>query len=122
MEGSVKIENNPDNKPQSVSISFGVDNIEIAKEFILKIVNQKKKQGFYSNDANTNFLDPFFMDGLITSGFIYTYKKGKLYFIVECNKPGIYFKEGASKIIYPLRIETGDNSRKGGKKAEKFEF
>jgi hypothetical protein len=123
MVGSIYIENNPDDKPQSVSISFSTDNIEIAKEFILKVVNQKKKQGYYSNDANTNFLDPFFMDSQISQGFIYTYTKGKMYFIVECKQEyGAFFNEGSYSNTYSVRIETGDNSRKGGKKAENFEF
>ncbi|MFZ4402005.1 MAG: hypothetical protein ACOYO1_18390 [Bacteroidales bacterium] len=137
MTGSISIEYNPDNKPQAVSISFSTDNEEIAKEFINNIIKQKQKQGYHCNDYydtyNTQFV--FFY---ITET-IYTFIKNSMYFIISGHIDSYPNHTSENRIDffgnsqintepitytynYVFSIETGDNSRKGGKNAEKFEF
>lgn len=132
--GNVVIENNPDEKPQSVSISGTSANKDAIEEFLNGLIAQKKKQGYKLSNENTS-------DGTIIIGNdnIHLYKKGNMYFIlkggccknvyVDITNDDVLFqathpgeKKYGYKYFYYFEIETGDNSRKGGKKATKFDF
>ena len=134
MTGNINIENNPDDKPQSVSITFSTYNEEIYKEFINGIIKQKQKQGYHCNDYyDSDNIQNIFL------GSIYTFKRNNMYFIIsgyvdkQSNRTSDFKTDFNGNLIlndepiiytfnYFFTIETGDNSRKGGKKAEKFEF
>ena len=135
MTGSIYIEYNPDNKAQAVSISFSTYKEEIAKEFINIIIKQKQKQGYRSNE----YYDTYTIQTLMYFSNKYTFFKNNMYFIISGkvesrpnNTNNIKTDFNGNWVIntdpitytyeYFITIETGDNNRKGGKNAEKFEF
>jgi len=129
-----EVKYNDDGKPQAVIVFGSNSNEEATQEFLLKTINQKKKQG-YKFVSKISFGHKFADEGL-SSGGVLTYKKGNMYFLVKPSESKSYIitqtsfnqltnKFDTEKIweTYPaFEIETGDNSRKGGKNATKFEF
>lgn len=123
LTGDVEIEYNPDEKPQSVRISCKSTNEDAVAEFLSQIIAQKRKQGYKSADGNYEPTDANWIKETMLgfeNGVNFTFKKGQMYFI--CKGGFVLDFKYKSGNEYWFTIETGDNGRKGGKKATKFEF
>lgn len=121
LNGEVEIKNNPDNKPQAVKISGQSENNDAVAEFLSEIIGQKIKQGYKHADGYNEPTDARWIKETMLSmedGANFTLKKGNMYFIC---KGGFVMKYTVNN-EYWFSIETGDNSRKGGAKATKFDF
>ena len=134
LDGNVSIEYNPDNKPQSIQITGRSLNKEAIMEFISNMIKQKYQQGYRVSDGKSgdDVTTILFFFSLGNYEDVRTFKKGNMYFIVKggcCEKQNVTYKRGDKTISYEkisdyywFSIETGDNSRKGGKKATKLDF
>lgn len=123
LKGDVIIENNSDKKPQSVNISGESTNADAVAEFLSQIIAQKRKQGYKTSDGNYEPTDANWIKETklgFENGVNYILKKDKMYFI--CKGGYVSNLKYADSSKYWFSIETGDNSRKGGTKATKFEF
>lgn len=121
LNGDVEIKNNPDNKAQAVKISGQSTNSDAVAEFLSEIIAQKIKQGYKTSDGNNELSDANWIKEtmlVMEDGVNFTLKKGKMYFICK----GGYVMKYNTNSEYWFSIETGDNSRKGGTKATKFDF
>lgn len=119
LNGDVEIKNNPDDKPQAVRISGQSTDDDAVAEFLSDIISQKVKQGYKTADGNNEPSDARWIKETMLSmedGVNFTFKKGNMYFLC---KGGYKYNESSK---YWFSIETGDNSRKGGAKATKFDF
>lgn len=130
--GTCTVDNNNDDKPQAVTIESNSLNKDAIYEFLTGMINQKKKQGYKL--SNDNIYDESIIMG--NSDNVLLYKKGSMYFIlkggcckqlyVDISDEDVFLKPGEKKYgyksFYWFVIETGDNNRKGGKKATKFDF
>ena len=129
-----EVKYNDDGKPQAVIVFGSNSNENATQEFLLKTINQKKKQG-YKFVSKISFGHKFDDEGL-DSGGVLTYKKGNMYFLVKPSEPKSNFTtrdrfnlltneidtEKVWNHYLGFEMETGDNSRKGGENATKFEF
>jgi len=125
LTGFVKINNNPDKKPQEVIISGHSTNKNAVEEFISDVISKKKKQGYADTENSFVSLGPMTMSDIepyvdSPDGFNCILKKGNMYFIANV-KAYDDFGENRER-MYTFSIETGDNSRKGGKNATNFDF
>lgn len=125
--GNVTIEHNPDNKPQAIKIDGNSTDMKAVDEFIKSIIAQKKQQGYKLENEIQQYRKA---EGTFTATDK-LYRKGNMYFIVKSSqleKREIEISRTGeiggyvNKLSYDFYIETGDNSRKGGKKATKFDF
>ena len=131
LDGAVEIENNPDDKPQLIRITGMSENKAAIEEFLAEIISQKKKQG-YKITGNNGMPDDMFSIGNDWDDYnnTKTFKKGTMYFIakggfasdVDCSIYDEMRRLSLHRSCYHFSIETGDNSRKGGKNATKFDF
>jgi hypothetical protein len=119
--GDVEIDYNPDEKPQAVRISGKSINQDAISEFLSEIISQKEKQGYKMSNGDYEPSEPSWIKTMLgtENGVNYTLKKGQMYFIC---KGGFILDFSNTETKYWYSIETGDNSRKGGKKATKFDF
>ncbi len=133
LTGNVEVNYNVDNKPESIIISGDSKNKDAVAEFISTIIAQKKKHGYVPSDGRFEPTDAHWIKETMLGqeeGVNFTFKKGKLIFKVKGGwrsemglKKNLYGEmETTSESIYWFRIETIDYSRKGGKKATKFDF
>lgn len=130
-----EIDYNSDDKPQAIRIKGRSTNKDAIAEFLSGVISQKIKQGYKVSDGNWEPTDASYLKEtlFIVEERVRTFRKGSMYFIV---KGGCCQKEISStnypdwkrpyydKIAddYWFSIETGDNNRKGGNKATKFDF
>lgn len=131
--GSVDIDYNVDAKPEAIRITGDSKNKDAVAEFISNIIAQKKKQGYVSSDGRFEPTDAHWIKETMLGdeeGVNFTFKKGKMIFKVKGGwrsetgwKKNIFGElESTFESIYWFQIETIDYSRKGGKKATKFDF
>ncbi|MFZ4798687.1 MAG: hypothetical protein ACOYMA_14405 [Bacteroidia bacterium] len=136
MVGKVTIIYNLVNLPQAVSIEFQTENDEISKAFTADVYNSKIDQG-YKKGVMLISKEHVYASGLFNektyhiSGESYDFEgtlmKGNMYFDLIVKRGN--YKSGdldngkgqVGKFIF-IKIESGDESRKGGKKSEKFNF
>lgn len=136
LSGYVSIGTNIDDKPESVEISGNSTNMDAVAEFISMVIAQKERQGYEVADGNyfTN-AENVRVDLEHNLELNFLFKKRNMYFIVKSWQTttnndqyhnlgnGLGFTSyNPSTITYYFSIGTGDNSRKGGNKATKFEF
>lgn len=140
LTGYVSINTNVDDKPESVEISGNSTNMDAVAEFISMVIAQKERQGYEVADGNyftnaenvrinlehnleINFLFKKRNMYFIVKGWQQTFNNDKFQSIGKDNTgKDIGFTTYDRTTVYYFSIETGDNSRKGGKKATKFEF
>jgi len=134
LKGHATIEKNNDSLPQAVLIHFEGVNIDAASEFLSNLIKKKISQGYQSGEGHGMLPDDFDIENRLKntfsySTFIWTYKKGNMYFIARGgNEEEVTLKnlkgetETVPYYITWFSIETGDNSRKGGKQAKEFKF
>ncbi len=115
LHGDVIISRNSELLPESVRISVkGATNKKAVAEFLSQIVAQKKKEGYKLSDGVV-YSEENIAKMLDTEEMNVTMKKGDMYFLLkEKSDYGYKFK---STTHFSFLIETGDNVRKGVKKA-----
>lgn len=115
LHGDVIIARNSDLKPESVRISVkGATNKKAVVEFLAQIIAQKKKEGYKLSDGVV-YSEENISKTLDTEEINLTMKKGDMYFLIKAKSDyGYKFK---STTHFFFLIETGDNVRKGVKKA-----
>ena len=115
LHGDVIISRNPELLPESVRISVkGATNKKAVVEFLSQIIIQKKKEGYKLSDGVV-YSEENISKTLDTEEINLTIKKGDMYFLVKAKSDyGYKFK---STTHFFFLIETGDNVRKGVKKA-----
>jgi hypothetical protein len=97
---TVYISQNPDGKPESISLSGKVSHISGIAETITNLVNQKKRQGYVFDELITDMMsqsgsnisfsksqiiDASYFSPIIDDHFKITMKKGSMYFIAKIN-------------------------------------
>lgn len=115
LHGEVSIARNPELLPESVRISVkGATNKKAVVEFLAQIIAQKKKEGYKLSDGVV-YSEENISKTLDTEEINLTMKKGDMYFLIKAKSDyGYKFK---STTHFFFLIETGDNVRKGVKKA-----
>jgi len=117
LTGNVTIENNPDGKPQSVSISCDdATNKKAIVEFLAQMIKQKQQQGYKAFDKEP--YDEAKITSLLDLEEVnLTLKKDNMYFLVKAKGDYGYRYKATTHFWYS--IETGDNKRKVSKTAAK---
>ncbi|EFK97876.1 hypothetical protein LDC_0060 [sediment metagenome] len=115
LHGEVTIARNSELLPESVRISVkSATNKKGVVEFTSQIIAKKKKEGYKLSDGVV-YSEENISKTLDTEEINLTMKKGDMYFLVKV-KSDYGYKHKATTHFWIL-IETGDNVRKGVKKA-----
>lgn len=115
LHGEVTIARNSELLPESVRISVkSATNKKGVVEFTSQIIAQKKKEGYKLSDG-IEYTEENISKTLDTEEINLTMKKGDMYFLIKV-KSDYGYKFKATTHFWIL-IETGDNVRKGVKKA-----
>lgn len=135
IKGDIKINLNVDKKPESIEMHINTKDKNSAVDFIKTIISQKVKDGYSIYNINPESIGyGYWKDnidkclGYDYPGFTIILKKANLMFKVNGYENEYYVEKQTLNLIrsgqptYILTLETVDYSRKGGKKASKFDF
>jgi hypothetical protein len=115
LHGDVAIARNSELLPESVRISIkSVTNKKAVVEFLAEIIAKKKKEGYKLSDG-VEYTEEKIAKILDVEEINLTMKKGDMYFLIKAKSD--YGYKHKSTTHFWLLIETGDNVRKGVKKA-----
>lgn len=115
LHGDVSIARNSELLPESVRISVkSATNKKAVVEFLSEIIAKKKKEGYKLSDGVV-YSEEYIAKTLDVEEINLTMKKGDMYFLIKA-KSDYGYKHKATTHFW-LLIETGDNVRKGVKKA-----